>query len=75
MLICLDNADDASVNDILGEVAWTARSCEGWVLVKSRQGGDTMCQSMVPEQKLRLLPLGVGKAIIALYRYKEKCIA
>lgn len=70
-LICLGNADNASVNRIIGEVTKKARSCEGWAVVTSRQGVDAMWQDMVAEQKLRLIPLGVDKAMIALYRYKE----
>lgn len=70
-LICLDNADNTNLNRIIGELARKVRSCDGWLIVTSRQGGDMMWQSMVSEQKLRLLLLGVDNAMIAFYRYKE----
>ena len=75
-LLVLENADDSRVTSIVGELCRFAggEAINGWMLVTSRRGGETLCTGMRPGQQLKLQPLTLEQAMIVLWRLKENLL-
>ncbi len=69
-LLCLDNADNKEVGEILNEINVLACASEGngWVVVTLRQGQPQIWGRMKSDQKLILEPLCVEDGMVALWR-------
>ena len=75
-LLVLDNADSSDVTSIVGELCRYAggKGVNGWVLVTSRRGGETLWTGMRGEQQLKLRQLTLEQSMILLWRWKNNLL-